>query len=194
MSSKVRILSSDTQQLRLLERQVEEKRREILQLRSEVQELQQQLESPNRKTPEVDIGLEPKHQHSLSRLERAIAMNLSFRTQILASLDCDLNDSKSIDAISSDDSKQFWSLLQQVKSSRAEVVISEALMLSPGADNVEDELLKDSTASYDSGNLTALIVEQCLVLCDMAGKLKGTGYEDVLFQECTDLYHRAQYL
>ncbi|KAJ3899898.1 hypothetical protein F5879DRAFT_925871 [Lentinula edodes] len=145
MSSKVRILSSDTQQLRLLERQVEEKRQEILQLRSEVQELQQQLESPNRKTPEVG-------------------------------------------------SKQFWSLLQRVKSSRAEVVISEALMLSPGADNVEDELLKDSTASYDSGNLTALIVEQCLVLCDMAGKLKGTGYEDDLFQECTDLYHRAQYL
>lgn len=30
-------------------------------------------------------------------------MNLSFRTQILACLDCDLNDSKSIDAISSDD-------------------------------------------------------------------------------------------
>ncbi|KAJ3863506.1 hypothetical protein EV359DRAFT_82317 [Lentinula novae-zelandiae] len=182
---KVHIVSSDTQELRFLEQQVEENRRQVLQLRSEAVALRQQVEGPSRETSEVKIGLKPEHQDSLARLERAKALTLSFRTQILACLDCDLNDARYMHGITTNDSQQFWSLLEQIKSSRGEVVLSKALMHSPAADNVQD---------IPPSETTALLVEQCLVLCEMAGKLKGSGHEDHLFQECTDLFHRAQYL
>ncbi|KAJ3888008.1 hypothetical protein GG344DRAFT_80199 [Lentinula edodes] len=181
---KVRIVSSDTQELRLLEQQVEENRRQVLQLRSEAAALRQEVEGPCRKTSEVKIGMKPEHQDSLARLERAKALTLSFRTQILACLDCDLNDARYIHGITTNDSQQFWSLLEQIKSSRGEDVL-KALIHCPGADDVQD---------IPPSETTALLVEQCVVLCEMAGKLKGSGHEDHLFQECTDLFHRAQYL
>ncbi|KAH7868921.1 uncharacterized protein C8R40DRAFT_1074413 [Lentinula edodes] len=180
MSSKVRILSSNSQNLQILEQQVEAKHREILQLRSEAQDLRRQQEAPPRNTLEVKIGMQPEHEHALARLERATALTRSFRTQILACLDCDLNDTKYIDAITTKESKQFWALLEQVKQSKAEIVM-------PKAEPSPVYTVQDAPPS----TLTALLKEQCLALCNMAQKLKGSGHEDRLFQECTELYHKA---
>ncbi|KAJ3897401.1 hypothetical protein F5879DRAFT_927868 [Lentinula edodes] len=120
MSSKVRILSSNTPRLRSLEQAVESKHEEVLQLRNEADSLRQRHSSRKRNTDAAQselAHLKAEHSHHLSGVDDASISIIKLRTQLLASLGCGLADQGCIEAITAEKTEEFWSYLERVKSS-----------------------------------------------------------------------------
>ncbi|KAJ3871305.1 hypothetical protein F5051DRAFT_433967 [Lentinula edodes] len=121
MSSKVRILSSGTPRLQLLEQAVESKHEEVLQLRSKADSLHQKhsRRMHNTNAAQFDLAhLKAEHSHHLSGLDDASISIIKLRTQLLASLGCGLADQGCIEAITAEKTEEFWSYMEKVKSSR----------------------------------------------------------------------------
>ncbi|KAJ3897579.1 hypothetical protein F5879DRAFT_1076114 [Lentinula edodes] len=124
MSTKVRILSSDTPRLKLLEQRAEQGRQEVLELRNKVQELSTQIWNQYQRMYETNadsICLELGIEKLKSVIVDETAMKINLRTQILASLGCDLADEGCIEAITTSESTRFWSFLERSRSSNAEL-------------------------------------------------------------------------
>ncbi|KAJ3897445.1 hypothetical protein F5879DRAFT_996037 [Lentinula edodes] len=124
MSTKVRILSSDTPRLKLLEQRAEQGRQEVLELRNKVQELTSQIWNQYQRMCETNadsICLELGIEKLKSVIVDETAMKINLRTQILASLGCDLADEGCIQAITTSESTYFWSFLERSRSSNAEL-------------------------------------------------------------------------
>ncbi|KAJ3855838.1 hypothetical protein EV368DRAFT_79305 [Lentinula lateritia] len=124
MSTKVRILSSDTPRLKLLEQRAEQGCQEVLELRNKVQELSteicnryQRMCETNADSIRLELGIEKMN----SRIVDESAMKINLRTQILASLGCDMADEGCIQAITTSESTHFWSFLERSRSSNAEL-------------------------------------------------------------------------
>ncbi|KAJ3872958.1 hypothetical protein F5879DRAFT_985307 [Lentinula edodes] len=120
MSSKVRILSSDTPRLQLLEQAVEIKHEEVLQLRSEADNLRRKHSSRKQSTNTAQSNLahlKAEHSHHLSGVDNASISIMKLRTQLLASLGCGLADPGCIEAITAEKTEEFWSYMEKVKSS-----------------------------------------------------------------------------
>ncbi|KAJ4468471.1 hypothetical protein C8R41DRAFT_871161 [Lentinula lateritia] len=120
MSSKVRILSSNTPCLRLLKQAVESKHEEVLQLRNEADSLRRKHSSKKRNTDaaQSDLAhLKAEHSHHISGVDDASISIIKLRTQLLASLSCGLADQGCIEAITAEKTEEFWSYLEKVKSS-----------------------------------------------------------------------------
>ncbi|KAJ3885360.1 hypothetical protein GG344DRAFT_82795 [Lentinula edodes] len=124
MSTKVRILSSDTSHLKLLEQRAEQGRQEVLELRHKVQELNSQICNQYQRMYETNaesICLELGIEKLNSRIVDESAMKINLRTQILALLGCDMADEGCIQAITTSESTHFWSFLERSRSSNAEL-------------------------------------------------------------------------
>ncbi|KAJ3892272.1 hypothetical protein GG344DRAFT_64756 [Lentinula edodes] len=120
MSSKVRILSSDTPRLQLLEQVIESKHEEVLQLHSEADDLRRKHSSrkQNTRAAQSDLAhLKAEHSHHLSGVDDASISIIKLRTQLLASLGCGLADPGCIEAITAEKTEEFWTYMEKVKPS-----------------------------------------------------------------------------
>ncbi|KAJ3858811.1 hypothetical protein EV359DRAFT_87178 [Lentinula novae-zelandiae] len=202
MSTKVRILSSDTPRLKLVEQRAEQGRQEVLELRNK--------DVRNKWIEKLN-----------SRIVDESAMKMNLRTQILASLGCDMADEGCIQAITTSKSTHFWSFLERFQSSNAELTKepsvpsvpqnpvclqgelpegteSSAPSKSPSCiqKEINDEEFNEDEAlrtplkfssclpeGLEDVELTTLLVIQCTELQKMAGTLSDAS----LFQQCTRL-------
>ncbi|KAJ3748663.1 hypothetical protein DFH05DRAFT_1456656 [Lentinula detonsa] len=185
MSSKIRIVSADTLRVRLLEKQVERDNTEVVQLRERVRHLRSQVEIQTHRTQtnnELQVRLK-------NELNDAAATVFDYRKYILVSLGCDVADEQCMQAIATNEQKQFWSLAQEVKCRNRTVANTKSLshlVARPGLDEPED------TSSSD---LTAILVQQCVGLDELAGHLKDFGsVENALIKQCVHLCSLAHKL
>ncbi|KAJ3991089.1 hypothetical protein F5050DRAFT_1905989 [Lentinula boryana] len=180
MSSKIRIVSADTLRVRLLEEQVERDNTEVVQLRERVRHLHSQVEIQTHRT---QTNNEPQVRLQ-NELDNAAATVFNYRKYILVSLGCDVADEQCMQAIATNEAKQFWSFVREVKHRNRTVANtkkSHSLLhvARPELDGPED------TSSSD---LTAILVQQCMDLDELAGHLKGFGsVENTLIKQCIHL-------
>ncbi|KAH7877739.1 uncharacterized protein C8R40DRAFT_1067891 [Lentinula edodes] len=193
MSSKVCILSSDTPRLQLLEQVVESKHEEVLQLRSEADNLRRKHSSrkQNTRAAQSDLAhLKAEHLHHLSGVDDASISIIKLQTQLLVSLGCGLADPGCIEAITAEKTEEFWSYMEKVKSSPTTTA---------DVSRTHTEDLKSIATSscplepddISASELTALLVRQCIDLYEKAGKLpRSTG----LPRQCRQLCDMARTL
>ncbi|KAH7875431.1 uncharacterized protein C8R40DRAFT_1069447 [Lentinula edodes] len=208
MSTKVRILSSDTPHLKLLEQRAEQGRQEVLELRNKVQELSTQIWNQYQRMCETNaesICLELGIEKLKSVIVDETAMKINLRTQILASLGCDLADEGCIEAITTSEVPQNSVCPQGELSQGSESsapskspsciqkeINDEEFNALPDTINClqEDEELRTPLKfpsclpeGLEEVELTTLLAIQCTELQKMAGSLSDAS----LFQQCTRL-------
>ncbi|KAJ3886745.1 hypothetical protein GG344DRAFT_69409 [Lentinula edodes] len=208
MSTKVRILSSDTSRLKLLEQRAEQGRQEVLELRNKVQELSTQIWNQYQRMYETNadsICLELGIEKLKSVIVNETAMKINLRTQILASLGCDLADEGCIEAITTSEvpRKSVWlqgELPEGTESSASpksppciqKEINDEEFNALPDTINrsQEDKELRTPLKfpsclpeGLEEVELTTLLAIQCTELQKIAGSLSDAS----LFQQCTRL-------
>ncbi|KAJ3907355.1 hypothetical protein F5879DRAFT_919892 [Lentinula edodes] len=207
MSTKVRILSSDTSRLKLLEQRAEQGRQEVLELRHKVQELNSQICNQYQRMYETNaesICLELGIEKLNSRIVDESAMKINLRTQILASLGCDMADEGCIQAITTSEVPRNSVCLQgELEGTESSAPSKSPSCIQKEINDEEFNALPDTiNYSQEDGELrtplkfsaclpeeleevdpTTLLATQCTELQKMAGSLSDTS----LFQQCTRL-------
>ncbi|KAJ3996326.1 hypothetical protein F5050DRAFT_1819330 [Lentinula boryana] len=154
---KIRILSADTLHVRLLEEQVEHDFTEAVQLHERVRHLCSEVEIQTHRTQTTN---EPRIRMK-NELDNVAATIFNYRKHILVLLGCDVADEQCIQAIATNEAKQFWSFVKEVKRRNGTVANTKEThsflhtVTRPELDGPED------TSSSD---LTAILVQQCVGL------------------------------
>ncbi|KAJ3760788.1 hypothetical protein EV360DRAFT_68405 [Lentinula raphanica] len=160
MTSKVRIISADTWRTRRLEEQAALKHAEVVRLRDVVRQLHLQFEKQTdafRLKTELDAATNLIHQ---------------LRLQILTTLGCEISDEQCLEAISTNEEKSFWSLVDEVKSKSQN-------SCSP---THPSDHLAEGHVSAPGSSLT--LVQQCTELNELVGKLGSGRHENALRKQC----------
>ncbi|KAJ3981771.1 hypothetical protein F5890DRAFT_1476701 [Lentinula detonsa] len=161
MSSKIRIVSAGTLRVRLLEEQVERDFTEAVRLRERVRHLRSEVEIQTHRTQTTnELQIRMKNE-----LDNAAATIFNYRKHILVLLGCDVADEQCIQAIATNEAKQFWSFVKAVKCRNRTVANSKEShsVLHPVT---RPEL--DGPVDMSSSDLTAILVQQCVGLDELA--------------------------
>ncbi|KAJ3991120.1 hypothetical protein F5050DRAFT_1716351, partial [Lentinula boryana] len=129
-----------------------------------------------------------------NELDNAAATVLNYRKYILVSLGCDVADEQCMQAIATNEAKQFWSYVGEVK--RRNMTVANTKKSHSLLHVARPEL--DGPEDTSSSDLTAILVQQCMDLDELAGHLrhlKGFGrVENTLIKQCVHLCSLARTL